>query len=162
MEVQEGKYLTFSLGNEEYGIPILKVREIIGMMDITHIPRTPEFIRGVINLRGKIIPIMDLRLKFGLEEKAYNERTCIIVVEMSVSGSKRQIGVVVDTVCEVVNIQKGDIEPPPQYAANIEEGFITGMGKVKGKVVILLDIEQVLSREEFAMLKEIKGGGVDA
>ena len=156
MEIQGGKFLTFALGNEEYGIPIQKVKEIIGIMDITCIPRTPRFIKGVINLRGKIIPIMDLRLKFGLEEKEYSQRTCIIVVEIIVAEAKRQMGIVVDTVSEVVNIQKGDIEPPPQYGTNLDTKFLTGMGKVKGKVILLLEIEEVLSSEELVLLKEIK------
>ena len=156
MEIQGGKFLTFALGNEEYGIPIQKVKEIIGIMDITCIPRTPQFIKGVINLRGKIIPIMDLRLKFGLEEKEYNQRTCIIVVEINIAETKRQMGIVVDTVSEVVNIQKGDIEPPPQYGASLDTRFLTGMGKVKGKVILMLDIEQVLNSEEMVLLKEIK------
>lgn len=159
MEAKEGKFLTFVLGNEEYGIPILKVREIIGLMEITQVPRTPDFIKGVINLRGKIIPVMDLRLKFGLEEKEYNERTCIIVVEIDVAQARRQVGIAVDTVSEVVNIQKGEIEPPPRYGVQIEEGFLIGMGKVKGKVVMLLDIEKVLNSEELAALKEMKGSG---
>lgn len=155
MEVQEGKYLTFSLGKEEYGIPIQKVKEIIGMMDITSIPKTPKFIKGFINLRGKIIPIMDLRLKFGLEEKDYNERTCIIVVEVFVEGIRRMMGVVVDTVSEVVSIQKGEIEPPPEYGMHENNDFLVGMGKVKGKVIMLLEIEQILSIDEINLLKEV-------
>ncbi len=156
MEIQGGKFLTFALGNEEYGIPIQKVKEIIGIMDITNIPRTPQFIKGVINLRGKIIPVMDLRLKFGLEEKVYNQRTCIIVVEINISESKRMMGIVVDTVSEVVNIQSGEIEPPPQYSAQADNEFLIGMGKVKGKVILLLEIEQVLTSEELVLLKGIK------
>jgi purine-binding chemotaxis protein CheW len=156
MEIAGGKFLTFALGSEEYGIPIHKVREIIGIMDITSIPRTPAFIKGVINLRGKIIPVMDLRLKFELDEKDYNQRTCIVVVEIGSSGSKKQMGIVVDTVSEVVNIQKGDVEPPPQYGQHADTAFLTGMGKVKGKVILLLEIEQILSGEEKALINEIK------
>lgn len=155
MEAQEGKYLTFSLGKEEYGIPIKKVKEIIGMMEITSIPKTPKFIKGFINLRGKIIPIMDLRLKFGLEEKEYNERTCIIVVEIFIEETKRQMGVVVDTVSEVVNIQNGEIEPPPEYGTYMENEFLVGIGKVKGRVVMLLEIEKILNVEELGLLKEV-------
>ncbi|NCC96759.1 MAG: purine-binding chemotaxis protein CheW [Synergistales bacterium] len=157
MEQLSGKYLTFSLGKEEYGIPIGRVKEIIGMMEITEVPRTPSFIRGVINLRGKIIPLMDLRLKFGLQEKEYTERTCIIVVEMM--GEERSIqmmGIVVDMVSEVVNIGEGEIEVPPQYGGG-QVRFLAGMGKVKGKVVMLLDIHKVLDYQEMAMIKEIKG-----
>ncbi|MEI7473511.1 MAG: chemotaxis protein CheW [bacterium] len=153
MEIQDGKHLTFSLGNEEYGIPILKVKEIIGLMEITHVPQTPEFIKGVINLRGKIIPIMDLRLKFKMSEKDYNERTCIIVVEVNINQFKRLMGIVVDTVSEVVNIQSSEIEPPPQYGSTkIETGFLTGLGKVKGKVVMLLNIETIINCDEIVSL----------
>lgn len=156
MEILGGKFLTFALGSEEYGIPIQKVKEIIGIMDITSIPRTPKFIKGVINLRGKIIPIMDLRLKFGLQEKEYTQRTCIIVVEISTGETKKQMGIVVDTVSEVVNIQRGEIEAPPQYGSSLDTAFLTGMGKVKGKVILLLEIEQVLNSEEMVLLKEMK------
>jgi len=152
MELQDGKHLTFSLGNEDYGIPILKVKEIIGLMEITHVPQTPEFIKGVINLRGKIIPIMDLRLKFKMPEKDYNERTCIIVVEVLIHDAKRLMGIVVDMVSEVVNIQAAEIEPPPQYGTKVETGFLTGLGKVKGKVVMLLNIEQIINCEEMTSL----------
>jgi purine-binding chemotaxis protein CheW len=159
VEVQDGKHLTFSLGNEEYGIPILKVKEIIGLMEITHVPQTPEFIKGVINLRGKIIPIMDLRLKFRMCEREYNERTCIIVVEVDINHTKRPMGIVVDTVSEVVNIQSSEIEPPPQYGTKVESGFLTGLGKVKGKVVMLLNIEQIINCEDLIRLLngEMKG-----
>lgn len=156
MEITGGKFLTFLLGSEEYGIPIQKIKEIIGIMDITNIPRSPAFIKGVINLRGKIIPVMDLRLKFGLTEKEYNQRTCIIVVELELAGSARLMGIVVDTVSEVLNIQKSEIELPPQYGCMVDTAFLTGMGKVKGKVVLLLDIERVLDREEKVQIGEIE------
>lgn len=158
MSVQAGKFLTFTLGHEEYGIPIHKVKEIIGMMEITHIPKTPEFIKGVINLRGKIIPIMDLRLKFEMEEKQYSERTCIIVVDIHFEGIKKQMGIAVDAVSEVVNIQSSEIEPPPEYGSQSNAEFLTGMGKVKGKVILLLEIEKILSGQELTLLKEIKQG----
>lgn len=156
MEIQGGKFLTFTLSKEEYGIPIQKVKEIIGMMEITEIPKTPDFIRGVINLRGKIIPIMDLRLKFGLQQKDYNDRTCIIVVEMLVEDIKRQIGIAVDAVSEVMNIQKAEIEEPPEYGDHSSTEFLTGLGKVKGKVVLLLDIAKVLDNKDISLLKEMK------
>ena len=156
MEIQGGKFLTFTLGNEEYGIPIQRVKEIIGMMEITHIPKTPGYIRGVINLRGKIIPIMDLRLKFGLDEKSYTERTCIIVVEIMLEGVKKLIGIAVDAVSEVVNIQTAEIEPPPEYGTHTNAGFLTGMGKVKGKVILLIDIERIMDNQELTILNEIK------
>lgn len=140
----EGKYLTFVLGDEEYGLEILKVREIIGHMEITTVPQTPEFIKGVINLRGKVIPVINLRLKFGMPEIEPTEETCIIVVD--ISGTL--MGILVDTVSEVLDIAIGDIEPPPAFSDDIATEFILGIGKIKGKVKILLDINKVLSPEE--------------
>jgi len=158
VEIQDGKHLTFSLGKEEYGLPILKVKEIIGMMEITHVPQTPDFIKGVVNLRGKIIPIMDLRLKLAMQEREYNERTCIIVVEVKINDAKRLMGIVVDTVSEVINIQQNDIEPPPEYQTKVDKGFLTGMGKIKGKVVMLLNIEQIVNCNEMVtLLNDMKG-----
>jgi len=158
VEIQDGKHLTFSLGKEEYGLPILKVKEIIGMMEITHVPQTPDFIKGVVNLRGKIIPIMDLRLKLAMQERDYNERTCIIVVEVKINDAKRLMGIVVDTVSEVINIQQNDIEPPPEYQTKVDKGFLTGMGKIKGKVVMLLNIEQIVNCNEMVtLLNDMKG-----
>ena len=156
METNGGKYLTFILAKEEYGIPILKVREIIKLLEITSIPKTPGYIKGVINLRGKIIPIMDLRLKFGLEEMEYNERTCIIVVEIAVNDACKLMGLIVDTVSEVVNLATDQIEPPPEYGYQNNQGYLIGVGKVKERVILLLDIEKILSREESVLLKELK------
>jgi purine-binding chemotaxis protein CheW len=131
-------------------------------MEITNVPKTPNFVKGVINLRGKIIPIMDLRLKFCMEEKEYNERTCIIVVETSIHNTKSLMGIVVDTVSEVVNISQADIEPPPQYGNKIDEEFLTGMGKVKGKVVMLLNIEKIINSEEMVnLLNDMKGNTIN-
>jgi len=157
MEAQEGKYLTFHLDKEEYGIPILKVKEIIGMMEITRIPRTPDYIKGVINLRGKIIPIMDLRLKFGLEEKTYTSNTCIIVIDVNSSETKRQMGIVVDTVSEVVNLRKGDIEPPPEYSRDTDDSFITGICKFKNNVIILLNMDEILNVEGLIIINKDEG-----
>lgn len=148
MDPVGGKALTFNLGNEEYGIPILQVKEIIGIMEITEVPRMPCFIRGVINLRGKIIPVMDLRVRFGIEAKEYNNRTCIIVIDIAQENNRKQIGIIVDTVSEVVNIPKDDVEHPPTYQAGLEEEFISGIGKVKGRIVILLDIDKILTKIE--------------
>lgn len=155
MELQGGKYLTFQLDEEEYGLPIKKVREIIGIMDITQIPKTPDFIKGVINLRGKIIPIMDLRLKFVLPGKEYNPRTCIIVIDIEMNELKRQIGIIVDTVSEVVNVRSEEIEPPPQYGAQGAEAFLHGLGKIKEKVILLLDIDKVFGSCELVLINEI-------
>ena len=154
MEIQGGKFLTFLLGEEIYGIPIKKAKEIIGMMEITHIPKTQNYIKGVINLRGKIIPVVDLRLRFGMKEKDYTERTCIIIIEVDVYENQRLVGIAVDAVSEVVAIQKGDIEPPPQYDAQIEGDFLTGLGKMKDEVIMILEIEKILNHEELARLKQ--------
>lgn len=142
---EEEKYLMFFLNQEYYGLPILKVNEIIGLMEITAIPKTPDFMRGVINLRGKIIPVMDLRLKFGMAERAYDEQTCVIITEMPISGKTNFIGLVVDKVAEVVNVYQSDIELPPQYGQSEQDGFLTGIGKVKDKVVMLLDIQSIIN-----------------
>jgi len=147
-----GKILTFNLAKEEYGIPILKVKEIIGIMEITEVPRMPEFIRGVINLRGKIIPVMDLRIRFGIEAKEYTNRTCIIVIDILEANHKKQIGVIVDTVSEVVHLMEADVEHPPSYNTNLEEDFINGIGKVKGRMIILLDIDQILNKAEVSQI----------
>lgn len=153
MEIQGGKFLTFLLGQEVYGLPIKKAREIIGMMEITHIPKTEGYIKGVINLRGKIIPIVDLRLKFGMEENTYSERTCIIVIEVDSSDNHRLVGMAVDLVSEVVNIQQSEIEPSPEYDAQIEGNFLTGLGKLKDKVILLLNIEKILNHQELNYIK---------
>lgn len=154
MTDREGKYLTFSLAGEEYGIGILKVKEIIGMMPITTVPRTPQFVKGVINLRGKVIPVVDLRLKFDMEEMGYTERTCIIVVEIASQGGSVLIGIVVDSVSEVLNIKGGDIEETPTFGANLSTNYILGMAKMNGGVKILLDIDKVLGAEEITALEK--------
>ncbi len=143
-----GKYLTFTLDEEEYGIGILKVKEIIGMMDITSVPRTPEFVKGVINLRGKVIPIVDLRLKFGMEAIPYSERTCIIVVEIDSNEATVLIGIVVDAVSEVLNVNEEEIEDAPAFGTKLDTDYILGMAKMEGGVKILLNIDKVLSTKE--------------
>ena len=145
------KYLTFTLGSEEYGLEILKVREIIGLMDITSVPRMPDFVRGVINLRGKVIPVVDLRLKFSMESIEDTKETCIIVVDLT----ECLMGIVVDRVSEVLDIDKSEIEEAPKFGISVDTEFILGMGKTKGKVVILLDIEKVLTSSEMKSLSEI-------
>lgn len=152
--VREGKYLTFSLAEEEFGIGILKIKEIIGMLPITSVPQTPDFVKGVINLRGKVIPVIDLRLRFGVEEIDYSERTCIIVVEVERSNNTVLIGVVVDAVSEVLNIKDADIEETPAFGAKLDTEYILGMAKMEGSVKILLDIDQVLSASEFELLEK--------
>jgi len=155
MAEKEGKYLTFSLANEEYGIGILKIKEIIGMMPVTSVPRTPEFVKGVINLRGKVIPVMDLRLRFGMEEMDYTDRTCIIVVEIMGATSTVEIGIVVDSVSEVLNIKGDDIEETPAFGGGLSTDYILGMAKMEGGVKILLDIDKVLKVEDVEILDKV-------
>lgn len=145
-----GKYLTFFLAGEEYGLEILKVSEIIGMQPITRVPRMPEFVRGVINLRGKVIPITDLRRKFGMDADG-QEDSCIIVVQMK----GVQTGIVVDRVSEVVAIAEADIEDSPSFGAGIRTEFLLGIGKAGGRVKLLLDIDKVLVTTELAALQSI-------
>lgn len=147
-----GKYLIFALGNEEFGLPIQKVKEIIGMLTITRVPKTSGFIKGVINLRGKIIPVMDLRLKFGLDEKQYDERTCLIVVE--ISDAAKLIALAVDSVSEVLSIQNAEIEVPPDLASQGDSAFLRGMGKVKDRVLLLLDVDGVINNQDLVNLKK--------
>ena len=151
---REGKYLTFRLNSEEYGIGILKIKEIIGMMPITTVPQTPEFVKGVINLRGKVIPVIDLRLRFGMESIDYTERTCIIVVEIEGSKMTVQIGIVVDAVSEVLNVNGDDIEDTPTFATKLNTEYILGMAKMEGGVKILLDIDKVLNADEISILEQ--------
>jgi purine-binding chemotaxis protein CheW len=154
MVEREGKYLTFTLDEEEYGIGILKIKEIIGMMPITSVPQTPEFVKGVINLRGKVIPVIDLRLRFGMGEIDYTERTCIIVVEIDGQAGTVLIGIVVDSVSEVLNVKGDDIADTPTFGTKLNTEYILGMAKMEGGVKILLDIDQVLSSEEISALEK--------
>ena len=140
---KEGKYLTFALGREEYGLEILSVREIIGLMDITGVPQVPKYVKGVINLRGKVIPVIDLRLKFGMPSVDYTSETCIIVLNIQ----NVLMGILVDRVREVLDIAEADIEPPPTFGSTAGVEFIKGMGKISGKVKILLNIEKVLTND---------------
>jgi purine-binding chemotaxis protein CheW len=145
----EGKYMTFKLANEEYGLEILKVREIIGLMDITRVPCTQEFMSGVINLRGKVIPVIDLRLKFAMEACKATEQTVIIVVQYSLHGRNMTMGLLVDQVLEVLSIEGNQIEPPPEFgSSHVDNDFILGIGKAEKRVIFLLDIGRVLSNDE--------------
>ena len=147
---REGKYLTFALGPEEYGLEILKVREIMGIMEITAVPQTPHHVKGVINLRGKVIPVIDLRAKFGMETTETTEQTCIIVVEITQQGQGFNTGIVVDRVQEVLDIAGEDIEDTPQFGSNVATDFILGMGKIGESVKILLDINKVLDADDLS------------
>lgn len=145
----EGKYMTFKLAAEEYGLEILKVREIIGLMSVTKVPRAADFIRGVINLRGKVIPVLDLRLKFGMDPTPDTDQTVIIVVQYSRNDEDFTMGILVDEVLEVLNITGAQIEPPPNFGtAAVDADFILGVGKHGSRVIFLIDIGRVLSNEE--------------
>ena len=148
MEELAGKYLTFRLAEEEYGLEILKVQEIIEMLEITRVPRVPDYVRGVINLRGKVIPIVDLRLKFGMPAQQTSRKTCIIVVRVQRGDSSVIMGIIVDEVSEVVEISAEEIESAPAFGTQMDTTFILGMAKTKDSVKILLDIDKVLSADE--------------
>jgi purine-binding chemotaxis protein CheW len=155
-DARAGKYLAFYLGSEEFAIQVLKVREIMGIQDITSVPQTPSFVKGVINLRGKVIPVIDLRLKFGLPEVDHTQRTCIIVVQVrGESGSISLTGIIVDEVSEAVNIAAADIEDTPDFGDGAATPYLLGMAKGKGKVKILLDIDQILSTQELDGLRTL-------
>ena len=152
-----GKYLTFTLGAEEYGLQILKVREIIGYMDITAVPRAPHDVRGVINLRGQVVPIVDMRARFGMEAAEVTDQTCIIVVEVKAGKQRFHTGIIVDHVCEVLDVDGKDIEPTPQFDSSVDTSFILGMGKIGSAVKILLDIDKVLHTQELMQLTDTDG-----
>jgi purine-binding chemotaxis protein CheW len=154
-ETRAGKYLTFQLASEEFGIRVLKVREIMGLQDITAVPQTPPHVKGVINLRGKVIPVIDLRLKFGLPAAEYNQRTCIIVTQVQGESSQILVGIVVDGVSEVLNLPEADIEDTPDFGEDVAGSYLLGLAKVKGKVKILLDIDRVLSSQDLHSLSAI-------
>ncbi len=164
------KTLSFGLGNEEYGLDILVVREIIGVIDITPLPRTPDYVKGVINLRGKIIPVIELRKRFGMPTVEYTDETCIIVVDVPVEGEgeaeSRLMGVVVDTVQEVLDIPTSAIEPAPEFGCSVPIDYITGIGRVKGMVVVLLDAAKVMNPpaagDALAAAKGLAPGGGSA
>lgn len=150
-----GKYLVFHLANEEFGVHVLKVREIMGIQDITAVPRTPEFVKGVINLRGKVAPVVDLRLKFGLPGAEYTHRTCIVVLRVAGPSGSILTGVIVDGVSEVLLLQEAEIEDSPEFGSGVDVSCILGMAKVKGRVKILLDIDRVMSRQEWTGLNQL-------
>ncbi len=142
-----GKYLTFSLSNESYGVDVLKVREIIRFLKITPVPQMPAYVKGVINLRGKVLPVIDLRLKFGLDAAEATERTCIVVVRVLANGHDITLGMIVDSVEEVINLNEAEIEETPEFGAKVDTAYLMGMAKVKGAIKTLLDIDKVVSPE---------------
>jgi len=152
---RDGKYLVFTLGKERYGLDILAVREIIGILTIHELPQMPLFFKGVINLRDKIIPIMEMRGKFGMESVEHDERTCIIVVEVSGKGGSRLMGIIVDAVSEVANVREQDVEDPPQFGSGVDTSFLLGMAKLSEGVTILLDIDALMQAQGAVSLTEV-------
>lgn len=155
------QYLTFTLGGEMFAVGILNVKEIIEYGHLTEIPMMPGFIRGVINLRGAVVPVIDLAARFGGQASEVQRRTCIVIVEVVQDDARHDIGIMVDAVSEVLEIQAGDIEPPPSFGAKIRADFIAGMGKVSGKFVIILEIQKVLSVDEMAMVANVGQPGTE-
>jgi purine-binding chemotaxis protein CheW len=156
------QYLTFTLGGEMFAVGILNVKEIIEYGNLTEIPMMPAFIRGVINLRGAVVPVVDLAARFGGKPSEVQRRTCIVIVEVQQEDARHDIGIMVDAVSEVLEIQAADIEPPPSFGARIRADFIAGMGKVAGKFVIILQIDRVLSVDEMAILADVGQGSPEA
>ena len=159
---EANQYLTFSLAGEMFAVGILNVKEIIEYGSLTEIPMMPAFIRGVINLRGAVVPVIDLAARFGSKASEVQRRTCIVIVEIRAGDSRHDLGIVVDAVSEVLEIPAAEIEPPPAFGAKIRTDFIAGMGKVNAKFVIILDIQQVLSVDEMASIAEVGAGAVEA
>lgn len=156
MDHRAGKYLSFRLAKEEFAIDVLSVREIMGIQDITAVPQTPSYVKGVINLRGKVIPVIDLRVKFGMPQTEYTHRTCIVVVQIdSDGGGKLLMGSIVDGVSEVLTLQAADIEDTPDFGDGARLPYLLGMAKVKGRVKILLDINMVLNTQELSGIEAV-------
>jgi len=154
LAARPGKYLTFNLATEQYGLDILKIQEIVGMLKVTRVPRTPVFIRGVVNLRGKVIPVVDLRLKFGMEGVQDTEKTCIIVTQIHRNSQQVTMGIIVDEVSEVIDIASDQLENPPEFGGDVNTQFLIGLGKIGQKVVMLLDVDKVLSGEELSIVNQ--------
>ena len=150
-----GKYLTFQIGNEEFAIQVVRVREIMGVQEITAVPQTPAHVKGVINLRGKVIPVVDLRLNFGLSELAYSQRTCIIVVQIESDSGSLLMGIIVDGVSEVITLQAADIEDTPDFGKGVATPYLLGMAKIKGRVKILLDINVLMTSRELHGIEQV-------
>jgi len=158
-----GKFLVFQLDQEEFGIRVLKVREIMGIQAITPVPHCPAHIKGVINLRGKIIPVIDLRLRFGLAPLEYSARTCIVVVQIGEGAEAMLMGVVVDGVAEVLNVAEADVEKAPEFGGEVDTSYLLGIAKVKGKVKLLLDIDKAISVNDISSLHSlVEGAGAMA
>ncbi|MBS4099596.1 MAG: chemotaxis protein CheW [Sulfuricella sp.] len=162
VEENQGQFLTFLLGGEMFAIPILNIKEIIEYGSLTSVPMMPAFIRGVINLRGRVVPVVDIAQRFGRNPTAVTRRTCIVIVEIVADGERLDVGMVVDSVSEVLEIPHGEIEPPPSFGARIRADFIYGMGKISGKFVVILNVDKVLSIEEMALLGQAGNAAPDA
>lgn len=153
-----GKYLVFHLGREHFGIRVVNVREIMGMLDITAVPHTPHYVKGVFNLRGKVVPVIDLRLRFQMPPIEYGPRTCIIVVSLEIKDETVPMGLIVDGVSEVVNIAEGDIEAPPDFGRGLDTSYLLGIAKIRGEVRMLLDIDRALQLENCEGLLQLGSG----
>ena len=153
--LDDGQLFTFMLSNEIYGIEISKVREVMDYKKITTVPKTPDFMKGVINLRGGVVPVIDLRLKFGMEETEKTVDTCIIIVDITVDGEQTFIGALADSVKEVITLEPENIEPAPKIGTKLDTDFIKGMGKLNEDFVIVLDIEKIFTTEELVAVKEM-------
>lgn len=159
---EQQQYLTFLLGGEMFSIGILNIKEIIEYGSLTTVPMMPDFIRGVINLRGAVVPVIDLAARFGRNQSPITRRSCIVIIEVEANGDKHDVGVVVDSVSEVLEILASEIEPPPNFGAKIRADFIAGMGKVNGKFVIILNVDRVLSIEEMAIISNGSAQNADS
>jgi purine-binding chemotaxis protein CheW len=155
IDERAGKYLVFALGREEFGIRVMNVREIMGIQDITAVPHTPSYLKGVINLRGKVIPVVDLRTKFGLPTVEHTQRTCIIVVQILQDAHSMLMGIIVDGVAEVLNLAPGDIEDTPDFGHGVSTPYLLGMAKVKDRVKILLNIDEVMATQELQHIGDL-------
>ena len=158
-EQEQSQYLTFLLGGEMFAIDILNIKEIIEYGSLTTVPMMPEFIRGVINLRGAVVPVVDLSVRFGRKSVEVTKRTCIVIIEIETEGEWQDVGVVVDSVSEVLEIPQSEIEPAPAFGARIRADFIQGMGKINGRFVVILNADRVLSVDEMAVLSQASGQG---
>lgn len=156
-DTQYGRYLTFTLEENVYGIPIRHVIEIIGMQSVTPVPETPEFLKGIVNLRGKIVPLIDVRLKFGKQEIEYNERTCVIVVEVN----SLSVGLIVDLVDDVLSIPDDKVAPPPVGTGGFDNKYIEGIGQIGDQVILILDAERILKSDEVVIMEDISSSKTD-
>lgn len=159
-ELDASQYLTYILADEEYAVPIMRVKEIIEYREMTKVPMVPDFIRGAINLRGGVVPVIDLAVKFGMDSSDITPRTCIVIMEVTLGEENTLMGILVDKVLQVLNIPAGDIEPAPAFGARIRTDFIEGMGKLNEQFVIILDVDRLLSVKEITVIGQLKGDSV--